>query len=222
MLYEVFRLLSYAEADKIVRNLAGCTFVDGKYSAQGLAREVKNNLQLDPRETECGELDTTIQSSFQRNAAFQAFAMPKRILRPMFSRYEPGMEYGPHIDNSLMGGFSGARTDYSVTLFLMPPACYDGGELVIESSAGSEQIKLDAGEAIVYSSTSIHHVAPVTRGVRLAAVTWIQSAVRDAALRDILHDLKRSMKLATEAENSDLALLLGKSFHNLMRYAAEP
>jgi PKHD-type hydroxylase len=139
-------------------------------------------------------------------------------VHPIFSRYEPGMAYGDHIDNSLMGGFSGIRTDLAMTLFLSPPDSYHGGELVIE---GRDEIKLERGEAVVYSATSVHHVAPVTRGVRLACVTWIQSAVRDERIRAILYDLSRAAEHAETLNNPSLTLLLSKSYHNLTRYASE-
>ena len=134
------------------------------------------------------------------------------------------MEYGAHIDSAIMGGsqFAGIRTDLSVTLFLSPPSSYDGGELVIELPAGEQEIKLDAGEAIVYPSCSIHYVAPVSRGVRLAAAIWVQSTVHDERLRGILYDLHRALQQVEAAKNSALTLLLGKSYHNLIRYAAEP
>ena len=136
----------------------------------------------------------------------------------MFSRYDPGMEYGDHIDNAIMGEI---RTDLSVTLFLSRPDTYDGGELVIQLPLGNQEIKLDAGEAIVYPSNSVHHVAPVTRGARLAAVTWVQSRVRDQEVRSILYDLHKSAQDPVAGQNKDLSLLLAKSYHNLLRYAAE-
>ncbi|HWB99752.1 MAG TPA: Fe2+-dependent dioxygenase [Bryobacteraceae bacterium] len=222
MNYEVFRILERAEVDHIVRDLGRRTFVDGKLTARGGAQEIKHNLQARPAESEQAELENSIIAALGRNAGFQSFALPKCYVMPIFSRYEVGMKYGAHVDNSLMGGLHGVRTDLAVTIFLSPPSSYDGGELVIEASAGEEQIKLDCGEAIVYSASSIHYVAPVTRGVRLAAVVWLQSVVGDERLRAILHDLFWIMNHSEADKNSRASLLLTKSYHNLLRYAAEP
>jgi PKHD-type hydroxylase len=159
-----------------------------------------------------------VLQAYRQSPEFQTFAIPKRLLLPIYSRYEPGMAYGAHIDNALM---SEIRTDLATTLFLSRPDTYDGGELVIETPVGEERIKLDAGEAIVYAASTVHYVAPVTRGVRLAAVTWIQSVVRDERIRAILFDLSVCSQLPATAEDAKLSLLLTKSYHNLLRYAAE-
>jgi PKHD-type hydroxylase len=219
---EVFRLLQTGEVDRIVRDLATRTFKDGKATALGQAREVKHNLQVERSGADLSVIDDIVVASFGRNRDFQAFAMPSRFVTPIVSRYEPGMAYGAHVDNSLMGGFNGLRTDLAMTLFLSPPASYDGGELVIHEAGGQREIKLDCGEAVVYPATSVHHVAPVTRGVRLAAVTWIQSAVHDERARAILYDLSHALRQAEDQKNHDMALLLSKSYHNLIRYAAQP
>ncbi len=222
MNYQIFRLLPREEAAKIVSELEQRTFSDGRLTAHGRAREVKNNLQLRREEDHVTALHDLITQALQSNAPFQEFAFPKRLAHPIFNRYEIGMTYGAHIDNAMMGGFNGIRTDLSLTIFLSNPSSYDGGELMIHLPVGEEAIKLDAGEAIVYSSDTIHHVAPVTRGVRLAAISWIQSAIRDERLRVLLRDLARSTKRADELKDADLQLLLTKSYHNLLRYAAEP
>jgi PKHD-type hydroxylase len=219
---EVFRLLDTGEVDRLVRELGSREFTDGKLTAQGHAREIKLNLQLARTGPERMSVDDIIVSALSRNPDLQAFAMPSRYTVPIFSRYEPGMAYGDHIDNSIMGGYHGVRTDLAMTLFLSPPASYDGGELVVQLSGGEQQIKLDSGEAIVYPATSIHHVSPVTRGVRLAAVAWMQCAVHDERLRAILYDLSLALKQADAENNRSLSLLLNKSYHNLVRYAAEP
>jgi PKHD-type hydroxylase len=155
----------------------------------------------------------------QRHREFQTFTLPKRFVPPIFSRYEPGMKYGDHVDSALMGGLNAVRTDFAVTIFLSSPASYDGGELVI---GGGDEVKLDCGEAFVYPATTIHHVTPVTRGVRFAAVTWVQSTVRNEQMRGILFDLARAVRQAEPLQNHDLSLLLSKTYQNLIRYAAEP
>lgn len=218
---QAIRLLPGHEASRIVSELEQRSFADGKLTASGFARDVKNNLQLKRAGREMTDLDKLVFDVCQRSPEFQAFAIPKRIAAPIFSRYDPGMQYGSHVDNAFMGGPAGVRSDLSVTLFLSPPDSYDGGELVVEMALGEQPIKLDAGEAIVYPSSSVHHVAPVTRGVRYAAVTWVQSAIGDERLRAILQDLVRTMDHPDAARSPELSLLLSKSYHNLMRYAAD-
>jgi len=204
-----------------VSELQQRAFADGKLTASGYARDVKHNLQLQRTGPQVSEMDKLVFAAFARSAEFQSFAMPRRMAAPIFSRYDPGMEYGSHVDNALMGGASGVRSDLSVTLFLSPPDSYEGGELVIEMAVGEQQIKLDAGEAIVYPSSSVHHVAPVTSGARFAAVTWVQSVIRDERMRAILYDLHRAMAHPDAARSPELLLLLSKSYNNLLRYAAE-
>jgi PKHD-type hydroxylase len=215
---EIFRLLIPEEVKQVVRALEQSNFVDGRETAMGQAKDVKNNLQV-ARSKERTENDNLVIAAMQRHPALQAYALPSRFVPPLFSRYEPGMKYGDHVDSALMGGWQGVRSDYAMTLFLNTPDSYEGGELVLE---GGEEIKLDAGEAFVYPATSIHHVAPVTRGVRQAAVTWMQSMVRDAALRAILYDLWKALQKTPSDKETELTLLLSKSYQNLIRYAAEP
>jgi PKHD-type hydroxylase len=180
---------------------------------------VKHNLQAERSEPGRTDLDRTVISALERHPGFQAFAMPKRFAAPIFSRYEPGMEYGDHVESSITGG---VRTDLAMTLFLSPPASYEGGELVIQFSVGEQEIKLDSGEAVVYSATAVHHVNPVTSGTRLAAVTSMQSKVKEEELRAILYDLSRALNEAEKGPDRGQTLLLAKSYHNLVRYAAEP
>jgi PKHD-type hydroxylase len=221
MNFQAVRLLANQEAGRIVSELEQREFADGKLTASGFAKDVKYNLQLKREGREHSDLDQHVFAAFQRSPAFQAFAIPKRVAAPIFSRYDTGMQYGSHVDNAFMGGVGGLRSDLSVTLFLSAPDSYDGGELVVEMALGEQPIKLDAGEAIVYPSWSIHHVAPVTRGVRYAAVTWVQSAVPDERLRSILYDINVTMSHADAAKSPELSLLLTKSYNNLLRHAAQ-
>ena len=140
----------------------------------------------------------------------------------MFSRYEPGMEYGTHVDNAVMSGRPPVRSDVSLTLFLSEPDTYDGGELTIQTMTGEEQIKLPAGSIVAYPSSSLHRVAPVTRGVRVAAVTWVQSMIRDPACREILFDLEATRRSIFETQGKTREFdLVSKCFANLMRMWAE-
>jgi PKHD-type hydroxylase len=216
---QVISLLDRQEVTEIQRKLSVCAFVDGRATAGGKAALVKDNLQVETRGDERSEIDQLVTAAIQRNQDLQNFAIPTRFTIPIYSRYEPGMKYGDHVDNALMGGMNGVRTDLAMTVFLSPPSSYDGGELVIP---GVGEIKLDVGEAYLYPATSIHRVAPVTRGARLAIVTWFQSAVRDEFLRGIICDMAGAIQKAEALGNSELELLLIKTYHNLIRYAAEP
>jgi PKHD-type hydroxylase len=224
MNYCVFRLLQPEELDVVVSFVAQQTFTDGRATARGSAQSVKHNLQAGRTGPDLSEADRVLISALQRNQEFQHFAFPKRMMIPMYSRYDPGMKYGSHIDDGIMSSLNGEplRTDIALTVFLSPPATYEGGELVIEMPLGEQEIKLDAGEAVAYSASSIHHVNPVTRGVRLAAISWAQSTVRSEPLRAILCDLGHAVDRSGAAGQPELSLLLGKSYHNLLRYAAEP
>jgi len=224
MNYQIFRILERSEVSRIVEGLRERTFVDGKATARGAARDVKHNLQVERTGPALSDLDQLVIAALRRNSDFMAFAIPKRMMYPIFSRYEPGMEYGTHVDDAVMGGVAGdpLRTDFSLTLFLSPPETYDGGELVLELPVGEQEIKLEAGEAIVYHAGSLHRVSPVTRGVRLAAIVWVQSMVRDESLRDILHSLFLASQLAESSSDTALRRMLSKSYHNLLRYAVEP
>jgi PKHD-type hydroxylase len=222
MQYQVFRLLEPSEVTQVVSSLAGLPFVDGRQTAQGLARSVKQNLQTDLRDEQAAALSQLVLGCYRRHAALQSFAFPKRILPPLFSRYEPGMTYGSHVDDAYFSrGGEVLRSDLASTLFLTEPGTYDGGELVLELPIGEQEIKLDAGEAIVYPATTVHRVNPITRGVRLAAVTWIQSAVRDEPVRAILADLGAAIERVTASGDTGTKLLLHKCYHNLLRHSLD-
>jgi PKHD-type hydroxylase len=222
MSFQVFRVLDQDELSRINAILSRQTFVDGKLTSSGPARAVKNNLQTERTGPEPTQADQIVLASLNRSQVLQTFAFARRIMMPLFNRYENGMEYGAHVDSAIMGqGGEQIRTDFSMTIFLTDPADYDGGELALETSFGEQEVKLDAGEAVVYPSTTIHRVTPVTRGVRLAAVTWIQSGVRDERLRTILFDLNQAASHAAAKGDHDLSVTLSKSYNNLLRYAIE-
>jgi len=198
--------------------LAQATFEDGRATAGFAARLVKNNRQA----TNDRKVDTVRKLTEDRILANDVFAMavrPKTLTAVMFSRYEGGMHYGTHVDDALMHG---VRTDVSFTLFLSEPESYDGGELVIESASGEDAVKLAAGSLVAYSSTALHHVTPVTRGERLAAVGWARSYVRDGAQREMLFDLDtaRRQLFAREGKSAEYDLV-SKSLANLLRMWVE-
>ncbi len=204
---------------KELREIAAAgTFVDGQLTAGHRAKRVKKNEQLKKTDNQRKAIDSIVLGAFNRSTAFQNTAFPKFVASPMLSRYEPGMEYGMHVDNAFMRGNRLFRTDVSVTVFLSEPDSYDGGELIAETPYGEHAVKLMPGDAVVYSTTLLHRVAPVTRGERLAAVTWAQCSVRDEARRRLLNDLRAAMnEVGKSAPDSRAAELLQKTFANLLR-----
>lgn len=214
MILAIADLLSAADVDEVTRGLAGATFVDGKTTAGWAARLVKANLQAETGQ-QLDHVSQLIEARLAAHAVFSLAVRPKAILGPLFSRYEPGHEYGTHVDDALMGG---ARTDCSFTLFLSPPESYAGGELILATSAGEDAYKLSPGSLVTYPATCLHRVAPVTRGVRLAAVGWVRSLVRDAAQRELLFDLETARRRLFDREGkSEDGDLLAKCAANLMR-----
>lgn len=222
MIICIANVLSATEIDGIVSKLEGAEFVDGKTTAGWHARMVKHNTQLPADAPMIKELRGTIHVALKRNALFEMAVRPK-VIRPfLFSRYEAGMSYDRHVDNAVMGEQDLMRSDISATLFLSHPSEYEGGELVIESVQGEEAYKLDAGAMIVYPSTTLHRVEPVTKGVRLAAVTWIQSLIRDPGDREILFDLDVARRALFEKQGKSSEFdLISKSHANLLRKWAE-
>ncbi|MGQ3027117.1 MAG: Fe2+-dependent dioxygenase [Ferrovibrionaceae bacterium] len=201
---------------------AGGSWTDGTRTAGWAAREVKRNRQL-AKGTAAAEAAAIVRAGLEAHQVFRAASLVRRMRDPMFARYETGEEYGLHVDDALMGsGPDPLRTDLSVTVFLSPPTAYDGGELVLDSPAGEQTIKLDAGSAVLYPSTFLHRVAPVTRGERRVAVTWVQSLVRSAEQRAILFDLDQARRDLFAREGRSPAFdLIAKSYANLLRLWAE-
>ncbi|MFA5632143.1 MAG: Fe2+-dependent dioxygenase [Porticoccaceae bacterium] len=166
------------------------TFVSGSGTASGKARMAKHNLQADGGNGKIRGALKTIETALLKNALFQAAARPRQLVRLMINRYDTGMSYGSHLDAPLMDGI---RTDLSFTLFLSPPESYEGGHLVLEMGHGQESVKLPAGALVLYPTRYLHRVEPVTAGVRLAAVGWVRSHVRDENQRDLLFDLDTAL-----------------------------
>ena len=221
MLIEIHELLNPAQLQKIHQLLQDGAFVDGKLTAGMAAARVKDNqeLQQDPQLLQ--RLYRILMASVGQNARFRSFALPHRVADFIFARYQPGMHYGDHVDDPIMGGGK-FRTDVSMTVFLNDPEAYDGGELVIRTPFGDQRVKLAAGSAVVYPSSSVHHVAEVTRGERLVALTWIQSFVRGAAQRELLFELDQAREhlLRTEPD-SEHAKAVDRSYANLLRMWAD-
>lgn len=219
-------VLSRVEIDHCRSVIEGAQWEDGKITAGTQSSEVKENAQL-PLDSSAGEeIGNLILDRLSANELFISAALPARIMPPMFNRYGVGQTFGTHVDNSIRrvrGTSLRIRTDVSATLFLCEPDEYDGGELTIETNYGGHQVKLPAGHMVLYPSTSLHMVAPVTRGVRLASFFWIQSMVRDEGSRTILFDLDQTIQgiAAASGSNDPSAVRLMGIYHNLIRKWAE-
>jgi PKHD-type hydroxylase len=187
-------------------NMRKTRYVDGRRTAGREARTVKRNEQVDRGDPLLAEMQDLVVDRLLDNALFRMATRPHVVRPPLFSRYDAGMAYGSHVDDAIMGGM---RTDVSVTVFLSEPDDYEGGELVIESAAGEQDVKL-------------HRVAPVVSGERLAAVTWVRSLVRDADARELLFDLETARHALFERLGKTPELdLLAKTQSNLLRRWAE-
>ncbi len=211
-------VLTAEEVSALRDALSDAPFENGKLTATGLAARAKNNLQLKRDQQQATPLDEIVLTALSRHPLFHAWAIPKRVAMPTFSRYDVGMAYGAHVDASLIGTGQPLRSDISITIFISDPKDYDGGELAIETSGGTRNIKLPAGDAIAYPTFALHQVLPVTRGQRLVAVTWVQSLVRDAAMRQVLFDLNAaSRSLLEQSPDAAESRLVHKAYNNLMR-----
>jgi PKHD-type hydroxylase len=207
-----------------VLEAADSPWVDGRQTAGYHSAAVKQNQQMDERSPVTLELADRVLAAVERHPFFISAALPNRAYPPNFNRYAGSMNFGSHIDGAIRVLPSGlkVRTDISVTLFLSEPDEYDGGELCIKDTYGVHEVKLAAGDAVVYPSTSMHHVVPVTRGVRLASFFWVQSLVRDDSRRALLFELDNTIQRLNETEADDGARrsLVG-IYHNLLRTWSE-
>jgi len=217
MFLQVPDVLNAEELASIDTAIDAGNFVDGASTAASAAGAVKNNLQME-RAADRDELDKTIVQALIRHAVIRSACLPARVMRPIFNRYETGMAYGWHTDNPLMAEGGTVRTDIAVTVFLSDPDSYEGGGLLVNAAGGQGRFRMPRGHALLYPASTIHSVEPVTKGVRHAAVTWIQSMVADVSRRELLHDLDRASRIVREkAPTSDEALLLMKTHANLLR-----
>src|SRR5580692_1178314 len=199
---------------------------DGRSTAGAQSSEVKKNEQLPPDGKTSRQLGERILRALAANPLFVSAAVPLHIFPPLFNRYVPGQFFGEHVDNCIRGDqLTGLRirTDLSVTLFLSEPDEYDGGELVVEDLYGSQEIKLPAGDLVVYPASSLHMVTPVTRGARVASFFWLQSMIRDAHARSLIFDLDTAIQALVERLGRDdpETVKLTGIYHNLIRYWAE-
>jgi PKHD-type hydroxylase len=212
-------ILPADEVETVCGALARARFIDGRETAGYAAHLVKNNEQADGSDRALETVRKLVASRILGNELFRLAVRPKALSPLLFSRYDKAMHYGSHVDDAMMDGL---RTDVAFTLFLSDPGSYNGGELVIESTAGEDAVKLPAGSLVAYPATTLHHVNAITRGVRLAVVGWARSFIRDGARRELLFDLDTARQQMFARDGKSAAFdLVSKSLANLMRMWAD-
>lgn len=226
MLLKIAQVLTPEALLEARRMLAEAPWQDGRATAGTQAALVKNNQQLALGSDSARALQQLVLQALERHPLFFSAALPKRVLPPMFNRYAGASnEYGNHVDQAVRyvpGSGQRVRTDISCTLFFSDPADYDGGELVIADTYGDQRVKLAAGDMVLYPGTSVHRVEPVTRGERLASFFWIESMVRSDEQRRLLYEMDMSLiRLRSEHGESDAAVQLTGTYHNLLRMWAD-
>lgn len=226
MLVKIENVLSKAEVAHCRSVLEGTQWVDGKITAGAQSALAKKNLQVPEDAPQARALGDIVLRALGRSQGFNSAAVPFRVFPPLFNRYDVGMKFGAHVDNAIRfiaGPNIRVRTDLSATLFLTEPEDYDGGELVIEDTYGTQSVKFAAGDMVLYPATSLHRVEEITRGSRWASFFWIQSMVKDDGGRSLLYQLDQSI-IKTRAELGDkheAVLGLTAVYHNLLRKWAE-
>lgn len=221
MLLQIPDVLTSEQVTRCRQLLEDAEWVDGRVTAGHQSALAKNNMQLPEDHPAARQLGDLIVAALERNPLFMAAALPLKVFPPLFNRYEEGQSFGTHVDNAIRqvtGTPHRVRTDLSATLFFNQPEEYEGGELAVEDTYGVHTVKLPAGHLILYPSSSLHHVRPITRGVRLASFFWIQSMVQDDGERLLLFDLD----MAIQRINQDMpghpsSVQLTGLYHNLLR-----
>jgi len=225
MLLQVPEVLNAEQVARARQILDQAEWVDGKVTAGHQSARAKDNMQLPEDSPAARELGAMILGALQRNPLFITAALPLQVFPPLFNRYQGGQSFGTHVDNSIRqvpGTPHRIRTDLSATLFLSAPDEYDGGELMVEDTYGVHGVKLPAGHLVLYPSTSLHHVRPVTRGARISSFFWLQSMVRDDAERTLLFDLDAAIqRISHDVPDHPSAVQLTGIYHNLLRRWAE-
>ena len=223
MLITLSQVFDQAKLENIREFLSRLKFADGKLSAGDNARKVKSNEELHAGRQQQDYLDQLIMSTLANNEDFRDAVLPLQVSQPVIARYKSGMSYGKHIDDPVMGAAGGKfRADIALTIFLNAPDEYTGGELIIQTTFGEQQIKLPAGDIVIYPASSIHRVTEVTSGERLVAVLWIQSMIRDPAKRELLYTLSRSRnQLMKEFPDHNATQQVDQVYVNLVRMWGE-
>lgn len=227
MLLRIPDVLSPLQVADLLSQLEGAGWADGKATAGYQSAMAKDNDQLAETDPLALRLGEAVLQAMRASLLFQSAALPTAIAPPLISRYRQGQGFGVHVDNAIRHLAAPPwriRTDLSVTLFLSAPESYDGGELVIEDVYGQHRVKGAAGEMVLYPSTSLHHVEIVTRGQRIAAVTWVQSLVQDEGYRSILFDMDLAIQRLRQdlgADDHPSLITLTGAYHNLLRRWAQ-
>jgi PKHD-type hydroxylase len=225
MLLQVPDVLSPEQVAHARRLLDSANWVDGRITAGQQSAQVKRNLQLPENDPAARELGGVILEALGVNGLFNAAALPLRVFPPLFNQYRGGQSFGNHVDNALRqipGTTTRIRTDLSATLFLCEPGEYDGGELIVEDTYGVHRVKFPAGHLVLYPSSSLHRVEPVTRGARLASFFWIQSLIKDDGARTLLFDLDTAIqRLGADVPDHPSVVQLTSVYHNLVRRWSE-
>jgi len=224
MMMHLAEVLDKATVADFRAQLDAADWVDGRQTVGAQGARVKQNQQLDVRSPIAMALGQRVLSALAQHPLYFSAALPKRVVPPLFNRYEGGEQYGFHVDGSVRHEADGAllRTDLSCTLFLAEPDEYEGGELVVHDTYGQHEVKLPAGDLILYPSSSVHAVMPVTRGARVASFFWLQSMIRDDARRVQLFELDQTIqRLRTRIGDDAEVLHLTNLYHNLLRQWAE-
>ncbi|MAZ88641.1 MAG: Fe2+-dependent dioxygenase [Cellvibrionaceae bacterium] len=222
MLLVIEQIFDADEVQLFRQHLNNGNWQDGKLSAGSQAIQVKTNQQLEDQSETSLTLGNEILKRLGQHPQFVSAALADKIYPPKFNRYQNGGHYGTHVDSAIMALPNSGdllRTDLSATLFFSNPEDYDGGVLSIDTEFGVQEVKLNAGDLVLYPSNSLHQVTAVTRGQRLAAFFWIQSMVREHGQRSMLYDLDQSIQnLSTSLGNDDSEVLrLSAVYHNLLR-----
>jgi PKHD-type hydroxylase len=224
MIVHVEGVLSPDQVAMFREKLSAADWIDGRATAGEQSARAKRNLQVPEDSAVARELGELILGSLGRNPPFVSAALPLRVFPPLFNRYDAGMAFDTHVDNAIR--FAGPvrfRTDLSCTLFLTDPADYDGGELIVEDAYGEHAVKLPAGDMIVYPASSLHRVAPITRGARWSSFFWAQSMVRSDEQRTLLYDLDNAIqRLSVKVGQGDPEVVaLAGTYNNLLRMWAD-
>jgi PKHD-type hydroxylase len=225
MLLNIPDVLSAEQAAQALQALEQAEWVDGRVTAGHQSAKAKDNMQVPEHHPAARKVGEVVLEALSKHPMFISAALPLKVFPPLFNRYQGGQSFGTHVDNAIRqvtGTSHKIRTDLSATLFLTPPDQYDGGELTVEDTYGVHSIKLPAGHLVLYPSTSLHHVKPVTRGVRISSFFWIQSMVRDDGQRALLFDLDLGIqRIGRDYPNHPSTVQLTGVYHNLVRQWAE-
>lgn len=226
MLLHIPEVLTKQQVAQCRQVMDAAQWIDGNATAGPQSALTKNNAQLPEGSTEAHQLGEVVMAALEKSPLFISAALPHTVFPPLFNRYAGGQAFGTHVDNALRfapGSDFRIRTDLSCTLFLAEPDEYDGGELIVEDTYGEKQVKLPAGDMVLYPSTSLHRVTPVTRGARVASFFWLQSMVRDDGQRTLLFQLDTSIQqLVARLGHADPQVVqLTGIYHNLLRRWAD-